>query len=158
MNFSDVYWKLCKTFSRWFSGQTKNLASLVGSGGKFFFDKPKPKPKPVGEFEVQKSLGTITGLRCKPLAQPPGTRMMCSNGISEDSICTVICDEIKSGFGMGSQVCACAKMFKGPVMIPLGCSWKGAMPDCVVPGIDSNFKPCYNVMNHKLSFSIRYKF
>ena len=59
--------------------------------------------------------------------------MMCTEDNREDSICNLICtDGFNSGIGMGTQVCACAKMYKGPVMIPLGCSWKGSMPDCIV--------------------------
>lgn len=102
---------------------------LVGSGGKFFFQQPK-KQKPVGEFEVQKSLGTISGLRCPTLEAPTATKMVCTKENAEDSVCTILCHKTKSGLGMGSQVCACAKMFKGPVMIPLGCKWKGNYPDC----------------------------
>ena len=61
-----------------FSGQPEKIADLVGSGGKFFFSQPK-KTKPVGEFEVQKSLGTISGLRCPELEAPPATKMVCTN-------------------------------------------------------------------------------
>ena len=41
---------------------SEKIGSLVGNGGKFYLQKPK-ETKPVGEFEVSKSLGTISGLR-----------------------------------------------------------------------------------------------
>ena len=31
---------------------------------------------------------------------------------------------------MGSQVCSCSKIRRGPILIPLGCEWKGNYPDC----------------------------
>ena len=31
---------------------------------------------------------------------------------------------------MGSQVCSCSKIRRGPILIPLGCEWKGNHPDC----------------------------
>ena len=60
---------------------SEKIGSLVGSGGKFYLQKPKEQ-KPVGEFEVTKSLGTISGLRCSEFEQPPATRMQCSGLLS----------------------------------------------------------------------------
>lgn len=107
------------------------LASLTGRGGNFVIPVSTTKA-PVGEFQVNKAVGTVSGLFCDEIKENPSMKMMCSNGAGEDSVCTFLCHQTRTGIGMGSQVCACAKMRRGPIMIPLGCEWKGSFPDCEV--------------------------
>ena len=56
--------------------------------------------------------------------------MICTDEFNEDSVCTLLCHQTRSGIGMGSQVCSCSKIRRGPILIPLGCEWKGNYPDC----------------------------
>lgn len=50
-----------------------------------------------------KAVGTVSGLFCDDIAENPSMRKICSNDNEEDSVCTFLCHQTKSGIGMGSQ-------------------------------------------------------
>ena len=109
--------------------ESNKLATLTGRGGNFVIPAA-PTKKPVGEFQVNRAVGTVSGLFCDEIPSNASMKKICSNENGEDSVCTFLCHQTRSGIGMGSQVCACAKMRRGPIMVPLGCEWKGQFPDC----------------------------
>ena len=50
-----------------------------------------------------KAVGTVSGLFCDEIAENTSMKKMCSNDNQEDSVCTFLCHQTKSGIGMGSQ-------------------------------------------------------
>ena len=80
--------------------------------------------------KVNRVIQTAKGLDCEPLQPNSNLRMICTDEFNEDSVCTLLCHQTRSGIGMGSQVCSCSKIRRGPILIPLGCEWKGNYPDC----------------------------
>ena len=81
-------------------------------------------------IKVNRVIQTAKGLDCEPLQPSSNLRMICTDEFNEDSVCTLLCHQTRSGIGMGSQVCSCSKIRRGPILIPLGCEWKGNYPDC----------------------------
>ena len=63
----------------------EKLGTLRGSGGTFFLPT-KTTQKPVGEFQVNKRVGTVSGVYCDEIQQNPNYKMMCTDGNAEDSV------------------------------------------------------------------------
>ena len=54
-------------------------------------------------YTSMKAVGTVSGLFCDEIAENTSMKKMCSNDNQEDSVCTFLCHQTKSGIGMGSQ-------------------------------------------------------
>ena len=67
-----------------YSYSTK-LGTLRGDGGTFFLPSKATK-KPVGEFQVNKKVGTVSGVFCDKLEPDPNVRMICTDENNEDSV------------------------------------------------------------------------
>jgi len=62
----------------------EKLGTLRGSGGTFFLPSQTTQ-KPVGEFQVNKRVGTVSGVFCDEMKEKSNYKMMCTDGNAEDS-------------------------------------------------------------------------
>ena len=49
--------------------------------------------------KVNRVIQTAKGLDCEPLQPNSNLRMICTNEFNEDSVCTLLCHQTRSGIG-----------------------------------------------------------